>query len=274
MRTADLIRDTKVTSVVQESSNIRSFFFEDEPSLGSQPGQFVMVWLPGAGEFPMSLSVPKAALASIAVKGMGIGSQILYNAKKGDCFGVRGPYGRAFQINSKTKKRTKCVLLVGGGTGMVPMIVLAKAFSERRMPAMLVIGARTKNELPFLNLSKNLLGRKNVLPTTDDGSLGFAGLVHEQVSELVAKREFDEIFSCGPEKMMAQVFRIAEENQISSQFSLERIMKCGIGICGSCTIADMVLCKDGPVFDRSQLGNLSNEFGHFHRDKTGKLSPL
>jgi dihydroorotate dehydrogenase electron transfer subunit len=274
LRIIDVIRDTKIHSVVQESSNIRSFFFLDEPSLGAEPGQFVMIWLPGAGEFPMSLSLPKKGLASIAVKAMGGGSQILYDAKEGDCLGVRGPYGKAFEIDPKRKRSSKHVLLVGGGTGMVPVIVLAKALSRSRVDAKIVIGAKSKDELPFLNLSKKILGTKNVLPTTDDGSLGFSGLAHEHVRELLARHKFDEIFSCGPEKMMSQVFQIAEENHIPVQFSLERIMKCGIGVCGSCSIADLVLCKDGPVLNSTELKSLGNEFGHLHRDKTGKLCPI
>lgn len=234
-----------------------------------------MVWLPGAGEFPMSLSLPsRKGLASIAVKAMGVGSEILYAARQGDYLGMRGPYGKAFQLGSEKDRASKCVLLVGGGTGMVPMIVLAKALSKTAVNAMMVIGAKKMDELPFLDLSKKIVGTKNVFPTTDDGSYGFKGLAHEQVRELVAMYKFDEIFSCGPEKMMAQVFRIAESNHIPVQFSLERIMKCGIAICGSCTIGDIVLCKDGPVLDSRQVASLGNEFGLLHRDMTGRLCPL
>jgi dihydroorotate dehydrogenase electron transfer subunit len=275
LRTIDLIRDTKIESVVQESSNIKSFFFQDKVSLTATPGQFVMVWLPNAGEFPMSLSLPsKSGLASIAVKTMGTGSQILYDSKEGDYLGIRGPYGRPFQIEPIKLKRLHRVLLVGGGTGMVPMIVLSKALSKSSVQIQMVVGAKRKEELPFLNLSKKIVGTRNVFATTDDGSYGFKGLAHEQVQELVSKNNFGEIFSCGPEKMMLQVFEIARKRQIPVQFSLERIMKCGIGICGSCSIGELVLCKDGPVLDEKELTIQSHEFGHFHRDKAGNLSPI
>jgi dihydroorotate dehydrogenase electron transfer subunit len=280
LRTIDIIRDTQIESVVQESSNIRSFFFKDDLSLGAEPGQFAMIWLPDAGEFPMSLSLPSKeleGLASIGVKSMGLGSKMLYESKIGDLIGVRGPYGKSFDTeigssSSKSRKKMMNVLLVGGGTGMVPLLVLAEALSKKKraVNTKIIVGARTKEELPFLKISKKIAGAKNVFSTTDDGSFGFKGLAHELVERLVEKYNFDSIFSCGPEKMMAQVLRIAERENIPAQFSLERIMKCGIGICGSCTIGDLVLCKDGPILKENQISRLS-EFGHFHRDKTGKL---
>ena len=70
---------------------------------------------------------------------------------------------------------------------------------------------------------------------------------------------------------MYQIFKIAQKNSIPVQFSLERIMKCGIAICGSCCVEDLVLCRDGPVLVEKQLEQVAKEFGHFERDMTGKL---
>ena len=166
----------------------------------------------------------------------------------------------------------KKILLVGGGTGVVPMIALARQISRNRsMRAEMVIAAKTKAELPYLSASKKYLGEKNVHPTTDDGSLGFRGLAHEKVEEILREENFNQVFSCGPELMMAAVHRIARRKGIPVQFSLERIMKCGIGICGSCTIGDIVLCKDGAVLDSSSLERVRNEFGSYHRNKAGSL---
>jgi dihydroorotate dehydrogenase electron transfer subunit len=263
---------TTIERVVQESSNIRTFFFRDEMSLEALPGQFAMVWLAGAGEFPMSLSLPSSSgRAGITVKTMGEGSKKLYECKEGYKIGLRGPYGNSFDL-SKIREGKNKVLLVGGGTGMVPMVVLAKALSKlKAVRTSMVVGARTKGELPFLGISKRLLGSERVFPATDDGSLGFRGLAHEKVEELLSQDSSDAIFSCGPEKMMRAVCDIAVRNRVPAQFSLERIMKCGIGICGSCTIGDVVLCKDGPVLSSSQLMKYKNEFGVAHRDKTGTL---
>ena len=227
-----------------------------------------MIWLPGVGEFPMSLSIPRGGLSSIGVKAMGEGSRVLYDSGIGCLIGVRGPYGNSFQLDRSMKK----VLLVGGGTGMVPMVALARKVSRSRSTrAKMVIAAKTKAELPYLSASKKYLGEKNVYPVTDDGSFGFGGLAHEKVEKMLGEENFDQVFSCGPEMMMAAVQRVARKRRISVQFSLERIMKCGIGICGSCTIGDIVLCKDGAVLDSSGLERVKSEFGSYHRNKAGSL---
>jgi dihydroorotate dehydrogenase electron transfer subunit len=276
------MRDTRIERVLQEASNIRSFFFKDEASLAAEPGQFIMVWIPGAGEFPMSLSLPseKERFASIGVKGMGKGSKLLYEAQAGDYMGVRGPYGRGFDLetyfgrgHSASKKNA---LLVGGGTGMVPMLVLAKALVKKSVKTSIVIGAKTRIELPFLRIAKKLVGSKSVFAATDDGTFGFKGLAHELVEYVLSNNncKFNEIFSCGPEKMMVRIYEISRKRGISAQFSLERIMKCGIGICGSCIIGDRVLCTDGPVLNPSKLESIKSEFGSLQRNMSGTLSPI
>ncbi len=270
MRTIDSVRVTKIERTVQNSSNIRTLVFEDKFSLSSAPGQFAMIWLPGVGEFPMSLSLTYGNRSSIVVKAMGSGSRELYNVKKGDLIGVRGPYGTAFSVPKKTRR----ALLVGGGTGIASVMKLASQIADTKsLDARVVIGARTREELPFLQLMKRLLGSENVYPSTDDGSLGFRGFAHEKVQELVERFDFDMIYACGPERMMFQIYQIAKDNSIPVQFSLERIMKCGIAICGSCCIQDLVLCRDGPVLDIALLSRISNEFGKYERDKTGALVP-
>jgi dihydroorotate dehydrogenase electron transfer subunit len=254
--------------VIQESSNIRSLIFKDELSLLAEPGQFVMVWLPGIGEFPMSVSKPYGKNSSLVVKAMGEGSRALYNSKIGESLGIRGPYGTGFRI----PEREESALLVGGGTGIAPILKLADLVSkEKSLEAHVVIGARSSDELPFLPLLEKMLGAKRVHASTDDGSYGFKGFAHEQVQALIETQKFDSIFCCGPEKMMLRVFEISREKKIPPQFSLERIMKCGIAICGSCCIQDIVLCRDGPVLAGELLGTLLNEFGHLERDKTGSL---
>lgn len=266
----DTVRTVKVREVVQESSNIRSLLFEDKYSIDARAGQFVMVWLPYVGEFPMSLSLRRGRhISSIVVKGMGEGTRRLYESKVDDFIGLRGPYGNHFEITRKLRR----VLLVGGGTGMAPIVKVEKELREFGIDTRIVIGAKTKNELPFLSLCKRLAGADRVYPTTDDGSLGMQAFAHEQVQRLVSKFDFDCIFACGPEAMMYQTFKIAEENSIPVQFSLERIMKCGMAICGSCCIGDLILCRDGPVINSGMIREVSDEFGVRERDGAGRLVP-
>jgi len=271
LRTIDSVRVTRIEKVVQESANIRSLIFDDNMCLSALPGQFVMVWLPDVGEFPMSVSLLYGKKSSIVVKPMGEGSRSLYNCKEGDFIGIRGPYGSNFTI----PKGAGRLLLIGGGTGIAPILKLVEEANRiriKQLKVQVVVGARTRDELSFLPILKKFLNSKNVYPTTDDGTLGYKGFAHEKVNDLCERFEYDTIYCCGPEAMMLRVFDIATKRKIRAQISLERIMKCGIGICGSCCIEDIVLCRDGPVLDDKIVRELSREFGKFERDKTGALT--
>ena len=85
---------------------------------------------------------------------------------------------------------------------------------------------------------------------------------------------FDMIYVCGPEQMMFRIFQLAEQYEVPIQASLERIMRCGIGVCGSCTIGHLRICKDGPVLNSEQLRNIKGEFGKFYLDFTGKKNKI
>ncbi len=108
---------------------------------------------------------------------------------------------------------------------------------------------------------------------TDDGSTGFHGLVTDLMDETLQKETFDQIYACGPESMLKTAFSIAESHNIAFQASLERYMKCGIGLCGSCCINEQIVCKDGPIFE-SQVIRTMSEFGHSERDPSGRLIPI
>lgn len=270
LRIPDRVRTTKIEQVAQESSNIRSLIFHDDFLLKATPGQFAMIWLPDIGEFPMSVSLSYGENTSIVVKGLGDGSRALYYIEPGQFIGIRGPYGNGFSVPQDCKN----LLLVGGGTGIAPILKVAAEISKEessKRDIHVIIGARTAKELSFVPFLEKILGRKNVHPTTDDGTGGSMGFAHQKVDSLISERSFDMLLCCGPEAMMHKVYDIAERNQLRSQFSLERIMKCGIAICGSCCIQDIVLCRDGPVLSGDVLKSLQNEFGKFERDKTGTL---
>jgi dihydroorotate dehydrogenase electron transfer subunit len=109
-----------------------------------------------------------------------------------------------------------------------------------------------------------------VAPTTDDGSHGFCGFATELAEKLLKENKYDLVVACGPEIMMKKLSLITEEHQIPSQFSLERYMKCALGICGQCCVDDVGwrICVEGPVFWADQL-KLISEFGEYHRDASG-----
>lgn len=272
MRWWDLQRNSNHTTIVtiekiiDETPTVKTLVFSDSIMPNVLPGQFAMVWIPGINELPMSVMISKeSGKAAFTVRKHGLASTGLFNIKVGEKIGIRGPYGNAFDI-----KQGK-LLLVGGGTGLVPMMRLLTHVKSTDDVTVL-IGAKSKDEVFFEDLSNDLLKNNshNVIISTDDGSYGEKGFVTDIVEKLVNESHFDGVYTCGPEKMMYKTVQSAHSRGIFVQASLERMMKCGIGICGSCCVGEDLACKDGTIFDGNHLSK-NAEFGYSHRNKAGIL---
>ena len=113
------------------------------------------------------------------------------------------------------------------------------------------------------------------LVATDDGSLGTCGTSVDIMEEVLIEETFDRIYISGPEKMMKAAVKVARRFHIPFEVNLERYMKCGVGVCGSCVMDPLgfILCVEGPVVDHITLDKL-DDFGVSHRDKTGRITPL
>lgn len=215
-----------------------------------EPGQFVMVWVPKVSEIPMSLSKIDG-IKSITVKKYGTASSLVAGMNIGDRLYLRGPYGRPFtKYDGKT-------LLIGGGSGMASLRPLIKSTSFG------VVSARTSNELLFADHFE----KDKLLKVTDDGSEGIKGVAVDALGELDLE-SFDMIYVCGPERMLKSIFDFLKGKRVHAQFSLERMMKCGIGVCDSCSIDGYQLCKDGPAFDMEVVSEM-NEFGKTKLTESG-----
>jgi dihydroorotate dehydrogenase electron transfer subunit len=257
----------EVLEVVQETPTVRTLTFRDEPSLQAAPGQFLMVWVPGVDEIPMSLAPsPREGEAAVTVKPVGEGSWGLYNTPVGGLIGVRGPYGKGFTPEGRR------ILLAGGGTGMAPLALILKAWADRFSRVGVVIGARSGREILFEAKIRSLLeGVDHELRVcTDDGSRGLYGVVPEVVKAWLEEEWFDTIYTCGPEVMCRKVVEEALNRGLRVQASLERIMKCGIGICGSCALGRYVICWDGPVLGTEELREVLGELGVWRLDASGR----
>jgi dihydroorotate dehydrogenase electron transfer subunit len=138
----------------------------------------------------------------------------------------------------------------------------------------LVIGAKAKNELLFLNQLDALCTEQSTVATTEDGSYGLKCLATEPLDKLLNKEKFDMIYACGPEPMIRQVFELTEKHGIPMEASLERLMRCGIGLCGSCVIGKYRVCRDGPVFTATQLREVKDELGISKLGFDGNRIPL
>jgi dihydroorotate dehydrogenase electron transfer subunit len=257
----------QIERIKTEGFRVKSFFFSDESCSQAYPGQFVMVWIPGIDEIPMSLSViNKDSLSAISVKRVGEASQALHNLKIGDIIGVRGPYGRGFE------PVTGNIMIVGGGIGMTPLAPLTETLTKLGNRLTVVIGAKTCKELLFLDRIKQIItnAERNVITVTEDCSCGLKGLSTEVAEHVLSEKKFDMVYTCGPERMMHKMFLLAKEHETPLQASLERIMRCAIGLCGSCVIGGLRVCRDGPVFTSEQLMGIEKEFGVFKRDFFGR----
>jgi dihydroorotate dehydrogenase electron transfer subunit len=247
------VRNVEITDINTESRDIKTFFFDY--SFHFIPGQYVMVWIRGVDEIPMSLSYANG----ITVRNVGDATGALFALREGDTLGMRGPFGNGFGVAKLP------ALLVAGGVGASPLAPLAETLKNKITT---ILGAKTENELLFRERFEN---SGALLIATEDGSAGYKGFT---VDLLERTKGYNEILSCGPEKMMRKVLDHAVVAGVQSQFSLQRYIKCGVGLCGSCCVdpSGLRACIDGPVFTGKQLDG--SDFGRYMRDAAGRKVTL
>jgi dihydroorotate dehydrogenase electron transfer subunit len=248
-----------VSEIINETKNIKTIKFKW--SKKPEPGQFVMTWIPSVDEVPMSVSF-SGEESGITVLDVGEATWALHNLMPGDKIGIKGPLGNGFDLSGKN------ILAVGGGSGVAALaLAVERAISEGRK-VRCAIGAKTSEELLFKERFTKL--GIEVHTATDDGSEGHKGFVTELAGKLLAKKKPDLIIACGPEPMLRAIVDLAQKEKIKCQCSLERYMKCGIGLCGSCQCGKYTVCGDGPVFTGQQLLEM-RDFGKWKRDASGKI---
>ncbi len=252
----------KIDRIIENNPTFRTYVFKHH--LSAKPGQFIMLWLPEVDEIPISIGWQEEDEFHLGIAKVGDFTEALFkNVKVGDRLGIRGPFGKPFDL-----KDSKKIMLIGGGSGTPPMLSLAQKAKKKGIETTVVLGARTKELLLYENKFKELDCDLHV--ATNDGSKGHKGYCTDIVEEKLKTHEIDCIYTCGPELMMYKIAEIAKENNIECQVSLERFMKCGFGICGQCCIdgTGLRVCKDGPVFD-SKIALQHQEFGKYRRTASG-----
>ncbi len=253
---------TEVSERIVETPSTVTLRFRYAPS--ALPGQFVMIWLPGDDELPMSLSYTGES-KGVTIKAMGATTRAALSIPAGAPVGIRGPYGNHFDL---TPKR---ILLVGGGSGTAVLAPAAEAAARSGGSVVSALGATTAAELLFLDRARGF--SETVEVATDDGSRGHHGFVTDVSQRLLSEREFDAVWTCGPEVMMRKVIAAAEPRHVPVFCSMERQMKCALGMCDACALGPYHVCTDGPVFPAPQLAALP-EFGRTKRDSSGRKVPL
>jgi len=278
------IHTLKIKQIIEECEGVKTFIFNIkdnnlEKYVSPKPGQFVMIWVPGVDEIPMSISgCDNETNWSITVKNVGECTAAIHKLNVNDFIGVRGPLGNQFRIPENNSKR---IILVSGGIGTAPLKFLAQELNKKNFQFFLVEGAKVSIELMFKEDFERFNQKDvKVFYCTEDGSFGEKGLSTETFEKIIEKSSKQElantiVYACGPEKMIYEIFKICERYNIELQASLERIMRCGCGLCGLCAMdpLGLLVCKDGPVFSLKELKQLE-DFGKYKRDFTGKKIPL
>ncbi|MDR1820056.1 MAG: dihydroorotate dehydrogenase electron transfer subunit [Methanobrevibacter sp.] len=260
-------RVLKIKEIIEETPTIKTFIFDWDMKEGKipVPGQFIMIWSFNGvlDEKPMSISKIDTVKGEIAVtvKQLGEFTKHLHSLVVGDELGIRGPYGNGFKVHGEN------ILVIGGGVGMAPVKCFGEYAKSLGKNVDFIIASITKDELLFFD---ELCSSFDVYSSTDDGTCGFKGFASHRLIDLLKSSSYDMAVVCGPEIMMKGIYDILEESGIPGQYSMERYMKCGIGICGQCCTDDTGwrVCVEGPVFSSTYIKEIS-EFGKYHRDSAG-----
>jgi NAD(P)H-flavin reductase len=223
-----------------------------------RPGQFNMLYIFGVGEAAISVSGDPAHPATLVhtVRSAGKVTNALTQAPSGTTVGVRGPYGTGWPLEVA---KGKDVILVAGGLGLPPLRpVLYELFRHRERYGRIevIYGARTPKDLVYYNQIQEWRARTDLrFQTTVDAAdrdwYGDVGLVTARVPDIRVDPAWTVAFLCGPEIMMkftAQALEARGMEDRSIYVSLERNMKCAIGLCGHCQFGPEFVCRNGPVF--------------------------
>jgi dihydroorotate dehydrogenase electron transfer subunit len=265
-----------IEKIVIENESTRTFFF-NYPQLAemANPGQFIMLGVfhkikeEMSEEIPLSLSYvdKEKGIIGVTVKHVPPPSTTdsLFKHSEGDEVTIRGPYGKGFDLKGSN------VSVVGGGIGIAPLAYLVEELVKKNIKVTVFLGGKSASELLFIGRIRNT-GVPLIL-STEDGSIGSKGTIDKVFGKYIKHFKFDHVYCCGRERMMKKILKICLKYSISAQFSLERYIKCGRGVCGHCAIDGYRVCTDGPVFPIEIVKNLK-DFGKRQLDEDGAVVEL
>jgi dihydroorotate dehydrogenase electron transfer subunit len=210
-------------------------------------GQFAMLTAPNVFlRRPFSVHDADGSRLSFLIKITGVGTRGLAELKTGDKVSLLYPLGQGFRLSNKK------AVLVGGGCGSAPLLLLAKQLAQLKNRPVVVLGGRTKDDIARPEIFAR---HAEVRIATEDGSLGARGLVTAALKDLSSDYA---VYACGPEPMLKALHKLAAEKNFELQVSLESVMACGVGACLGCVTAskkdgNVCVCTTGPVFRAEDL---------------------
>jgi len=231
----------------------------DDPLAVPAPGQFVMAYVLGVGEVPISVSACSAGRMELTVRRAGATTAALCGLGPGVAVGVRGPFGRGWTTDDDDGDGSaRDVIVVGGGLGLAPLRPLVHhvlARRERFGRVRVLVGSRRPADLLFRPELEQWRARLDVdvEVTVDQPGAGWRGNVGV-VADLLNRVPVDPATTwahlCGPEPMLRFTARALEASGVDAariEVSLERNMHCGIRQCGHCQLGPLFVCAEGPV---------------------------
>ncbi len=251
--------EAEVLEIRQETPDVKTVYFRPGRELKqAEPGQFIMVSLLGFGEAPFGAVFCKDYY-SFTFRKVGKLTSKLFQLEVGEKIWVRGPYGRGFPLE---EFRGRDILLIAGGIGIPPVKQAVLRIVEDRSKfgdVVLLYGARSKEQLVYLQefdeWKSSGIDVRLTIDKPQEGWSGRVGFVTDLIPELEGIEDFV-CFMCGPPVMMKFACKKLLELGVEKSrifVSLERLVQCGIGICGRCQINGFYLCKHGPVFRLDEL---------------------
>ncbi|MGD2059691.1 MAG: FAD/NAD(P)-binding protein [Acidimicrobiia bacterium] len=256
---AMLPRPFRVVSKTLETPDTLTLVFADESDEPTtfRPGQFMMMYVFGVGEIPISIAGnPRDSHTLVhTIRAVGAVTDALCALGPGDVIGIRGPYGTSWPLDEAVGRD---LVVIAGGIGLAPLrpaVIEALTRRDEYRSLSLIYGARTPSDLLYRD---DLLGwgstpAIDVEVTVDRASSdwwGDVGMVTKLLSRFTFDPGFTSAFVCGPEVMMRVVARELRDLGVAASniaISMERNMKCGIGLCGHCQYGSDFLCWSGPI---------------------------
>ncbi|MEM1526242.1 MAG: hypothetical protein QW775_00370 [Ignisphaera sp.] len=237
------VNPAKVLEVKRVAKDV--YYILVEPLYGIddvQPFNFFMVWVPRVDEIPLSIAYFKNNFFAFLFKVKGLGTKTLSDIVLGQFIGLKGPLGRGFTVHDDSKN----ILVIAGGIGIAPIPLFIGMSRFKKLDV--IWGAKSSDELFNLNeLFPDISGRYSLIIATEDCSYGVCGTVLEAL-KTVDLDAYDVMVAVGPTLMLRKICEYL--NSEKAYVALETMVKCGIGVCGSCYIksSSKLLCRDGPVF--------------------------
>ncbi|MCM8765074.1 MAG: dihydroorotate dehydrogenase electron transfer subunit [Candidatus Omnitrophica bacterium] len=216
-----------------------------------EAGQFVHILTTGAFmRRPLSIAGCTEKRIKFIFEIKGPGTKKLSEINEGMHLDIIGPLGNGFPSINREKK----IYLAAGGTGIAPLLLAAEKFINEKKNFSLFYGAKTDKDLLISILPH---GNYKKFLSTDDGSYGEKGAVLKIFERETVNEKPDIVFAAGPIAMLKKLSELCSKKKIKAYVSLENVMFCGIGVCQGCVIETISgnrrVCKDGPVFDHTEI---------------------